>query len=542
MTMVSKDIKSDSRPINDRDLTKIAVQRAVPFALESSSRAAMAKRKTDMTGIRNSVLDTVGNTPIVRINNLGPKNVEIFVKLEAQNPTGSVKDRLALNVIEEAERDGSLKPGQTVIEATSGNTGIGLAMVCAQKGYPLVITMAENFSVERRKLMRFLGAKVVLTPASEKGSGMVAKAVELAEKHGWFFARQFENEANADMHSKTTAVEILRDFEGAGLDYWVTGFGTGGTLKGVSRVLKARSPETTIVVAEPDNSPLLASGIAQERHADGSVAASHPNFRPHLMQGWSPDFIPKLAEDVLDDEEIDVFQMVAGEDSLQCARDLAAKEGIFCGITSGATFAAALKIAENAPDGSRILAMLPDTGERYMSTVLFDSVSAEMSAEEMEIAATTPRFRFDVSAKPTAAAAAPVEEAKPYAVDFVNQTIADKKQPVVMFALEWCEFCWSVRKMFGEAGIDYQSVDLDSVAYQADNRGGDIRTVLRQMTGAPTIPQIFVGGKHIGGATETFDAFNDGSLKAMLAEHGVSFDADMTRDAYSFLPSWLHPR
>ncbi len=494
-----------------------------------------------MSGIRQSILETVGRTPIVRVNNLGPRNVEMFVKLEAFNPLGSVKDRLALSVIEAAERDGSLKPGQTVVEATSGNTGLGLAMVCAQKGYPLVITMAENFSVERRKMMRFLGAKVILTPASEKGTGMVAKAEELAQKHGWFLPRQFENEANADVHSRTTAQEILEDFADAPLDYWVTGFGTGGTLKGVSRVLKKRSPETTVVIAEPDNSPLLSSGIKQPRNGDGSVAASHPNFRPHLMQGWSPDFIPKLADDVLADGLIDVYQPVAGNDALQCARDLAAREGIFCGITSGATFAAALDIARTAPDGSRILAMLPDTGERYMSTVLFDNVAADMSEEETAIAETTPRFRFDVSTGPASAAAA-VEDAKPYAVDFVNSTLADESRPVVMFALEWCEFCWSVRKMFGEAGIEYQSVDLDSVAYQADNRGGDIRTVLRQMTGSPTIPQIFVGGKHVGGATETFDAFNDGSLKTLLSENSVAFNPAMTRDAYSFLPGWLHPR
>lgn len=495
-----------------------------------------------MTGIKQSILETVGQTPIVRINNLGPKNVEMFVKIEAFNPLGSVKDRLALNVIETAERDGSLKPGQTVIEATSGNTGIGLAMVCAQKGYPLVITMAESFSIERRRLMRFLGAKVILTPASDKGSGMVAKAEELAQKHGWFFARQFENEANADVHSNTTALEILADFGDTPLDYWVTGFGTGGTLKGVSRVLKDRSPGTKIVAVEPDNSPLLSSGIKQPRNSDGSIAASHPNFRPHLMQGWSPDFIPKLADDVLADGLIDMYRPVAGNAALECARDLAAKEGIFCGITSGATFAAALEIAETAPDGSRILAMLPDTGERYMSTVLFDNVAAEMSPEETALAATTPGYRFDTGAKPTVAANAVVEDAKPDAVAFVKDALRNKKQPVVMFALEWCEFCWSVRKMFGEAGIKFQSVNLDSVAYQADNRGSNIRTVLRQITGLATIPQIFIGGQHIGGATETFDAFNDGSLKTMLAQNGVAFDAAMDRDAYSFLPSWLHPR
>ncbi|MCG8443853.1 MAG: PLP-dependent cysteine synthase family protein, partial [Caulobacterales bacterium] len=344
-----------------------------------------------MSGLKTSILDTVGGTPIVRVNNLGPAHVELYAKLEAFNPLGSVKDRLALGVIEAAEREGALEPGQTVIEATSGNTGVGLAMVCAQKGYPLVVTMAENFSVERRKLLRFLGAKVVLTPASEKGTGMIAKAHELADAHGWFLCRQFENEANAEVHSRTTAEEILADFAEAGLDYWVTGFGTGGTLKGVAQVLKAKSPNTEVVVVEPDNSQIRASGVGQERHADGAAAASHPGFRPHLMQGWSPDFISKLAGDALDGALIDAYQPVGGAEALQCAKDLAAKEGVFCGISGGATFAAALKLAERAPAGSKILAMIPDTGERYLSTPLFEGVTEAMTDEEMAIAASTPR-------------------------------------------------------------------------------------------------------------------------------------------------------
>ena len=247
----------------------------------------------------DSILETVGNTPAVRINNLAPEGVNLYAKLEAFNPLGSVKDRLALGVIEDAERRGLLKPGQTVIEATSGNTGIGLAMVCAQKGYPLVIVMAEAFSVERRKLMRFLGAKVVLTPAAERGMGMLKKVNELAAKHGWFVCNQFDNEANADFHSRTTAREILADFADTGLDYWVTGAGTGGTLKGVSRVLKAESPKTQIILCEPDNAQVLGSGIGQLRGVDGKPLESHPTARPHPMQGWSPDFIPKLTEDAL---------------------------------------------------------------------------------------------------------------------------------------------------------------------------------------------------------------------------------------------------
>ncbi len=252
-----------------------------------------------------NILGTIGNTPVVRVNKLGPAGINLYVKVEAFNPLGSVKDRLALGVIEAAEKSGELKPGQTVIEATSGNTGIGLAMVCAQKGYPLVVTMAEPFSVERRRLMRFLGARVVVTPAAGRAVAMVTKAVELAKAHGWFLTRQFENEANADMHSRTTAREIVDDFKGEKLDYWVTGYGTGGTLKGVSRVLAKEMPNTKIIVCEPEDAQLLTSGIAQERHADGSAAAPHPAFKPHPMQGWTPDFIPKLTGDVVDMKVID---------------------------------------------------------------------------------------------------------------------------------------------------------------------------------------------------------------------------------------------
>jgi cysteine synthase A len=494
-----------------------------------------------MTKLYDNILETVGNTPVIKINSLAPAHVDLYVKAEAFNPMASVKDRFALAVIEAAEEDGSLKPGQTVIEATSGNTGIALAMVCAQKGYPLVITMAENFSVERRKMMRYLGAKVILTPAAEKGTGMLAKAMELADKHGWFLCRQFENKANADMHSRTTAREILDDFQDRGLDYWVSGFGTGGTLKGVSRVLKAESPNTVVVACEPNNSAILASGIGQQFQENGLPEASHPNFRPHLMQGWSPDFIPKLAGDVLEAGLVDRILGVDGADSLRLARDLATKEGIFCGISSGATFAAALEVAKTAPEGSSILCMLPDTGERYLSTPLFDGIGAEMNAEEVELSQSTPRFRFDVSSAPAATPAARVE-AKPEALEFVRKTINDPEHPVVLFALEWCEFCWSVRKMFDEVGIPFKSIDLDSLAYQQNNLGGDIRAALLELLGTPTIPQIFVGGKHIGGCSEAFDAFNDGELQKMLVENAVLFDQSKSPDAYTFLPTWLHPR
>ena len=341
-----------------------------------------------------NILETIGNTPVVRIGKLAPPDVNLFVKIEAFNPLGSVKDRLALGVIEEAEQSGKLKPGQTVIEATSGNTGIGLAMVCAQKGYPLVVTMVETFSVERRKLMRFLGAKVVLTPAAEKGTGMVNKAVELAETHGWFLTRQFENEANPDMHSRTTAREILDDFDDVSLDYWVTGFGTGGTLKGVARVLAKERPDTKIVVCEPEDAAMLTSGTGQERNADGSPAASHPAFKPHPMQGWSPDFIPKLTGDAVDMGVIEQILTIPGADAMRCSRDLAQKEGIFVGITAGATFAGALRVCEQAPKGANVLCMLPDTGERYLTTPLFADIPVEMTDEEAEISRSTPNFHL----------------------------------------------------------------------------------------------------------------------------------------------------
>ncbi len=491
-----------------------------------------------------SILDTVGNTPIVKLNKIGPKSVNIYVKIESFNPMGSVKDRLACNVIAQAELDGMLKPGQTVIEATSGNTGIGLAMVCAVKGYPLVVTMAESFSVERRRTMRFLGAKVVLTPAALKGSGMLAKAVELAEKHGWFLVRQFENEANADAHAKTTAPEILDAFSDRTLDYWVTGFGTGGTLKGVSQVLKELSPQTHIVVCEPDNSPILGSGIPQDRLDNGTPRDSHPLFRPHLMQGWSPDFIPKLTEDVVAARLIDSIVPIDGNDALRLARDLAQKEGIFVGISAGATLAGALAVAEKAEAGANILCMLPDTGERYLSTPLFDDISADMTSEEQRIAKSTPNYRFD-SPPPTPSvtkeAAAPVKVEKD-AREFLESVIHDEDNPVILFALEWCEFSWSVRKMFAHYEIPYRSVDLDSVAYQAGNRGGKIRAAIEEQTGLKTIPQIYIGGTHVGGATELFDAAKDGTMAKLLARCNVDWAKSEGRDPYSFLPGWLHSR
>ena len=305
--------------------------------------------------IYNNILETIGNTPVVRLNRMGPDHVDLYVKVESFNPLASVKDRLAFAIVNDAEQSGALKPGQTVIEATSGNTGIALAMVCAAKGHPFVATMADSFSVERRKIMRGLGARVILTPAAERGSGMVRKAEELAEKHGWFLARQFENPANPDFHARTTGPEILRDFASMRLDYWVTGYGTGGTLSGAGRVIKAARPETTIVATEPAGATLLAGG----------------DWNPHKIQGWTPDFIP----DVLDREIYDELHSVSDDRAIEVSRELAHKEGIFTGISAGATLATALDVAAKAEKGSVILAMLPDTGERYLSTPLFEGVN-----------------------------------------------------------------------------------------------------------------------------------------------------------------------
>ena len=305
--------------------------------------------------IYDSILNTIGRTPVVRINRLAPEGVDMYVKVEAFNPLGSVKDRLAIGIIEDAERRGELQPGQTVVEATSGNTGIALAMVCAAKGYPFVAVMAESFSVERRKLMKFLGAKVILTPPALKATGMVDLAAELAEKNGWFLARQFENQANPAYHRNTTGPEILRDFAGRRLDFWVTGYGTGGTLTGAGQVIKAARPEVQIVVTEPAGAALLAG----------------KEWQPHKIQGWTPDFIPK----VLDREVADQNIPVTDDEAISTSRALARQEGIFCGISSGGTFAAALKVAARAEPGSAILAMLPDTGERYLSTPLFEGIS-----------------------------------------------------------------------------------------------------------------------------------------------------------------------
>ena len=342
----------------------------------------------------DSIVDTVGDTPCIRINRLAPDHVTMYVKAEFFNPAASVKDRLALNIVERAEREGELAPGQTVVEATSGNTGIGLAMVCAAKGYPLVVTMAESFSIERRKLMRFLGAKVVLTPRAMKGYGMYMKAKELADANGWFLARQFETPANADIHEATTAREILSDFEGKRLDYFVSGYGTGGTIAGVGRVLREQRPDIKLILSEPANAQLVGSGHAQKRNEAHEPAESHPAFEPHPIQGWTPDFIPWVLQEALDRSFVDDLIPVAGADGIEWSRKLACKEGIFTGVSGGSSFAVARQVAETAPAGAVILAMLPDTGERYLSTPLFDGIEEDMDAEEVVLMKSTPGYQM----------------------------------------------------------------------------------------------------------------------------------------------------
>ena len=335
--------------------------------------------------IYKDILQTIGNTPSIKLRNISINETNIYVKAEYFNPASSVKDRLAISIIENAEKNGSIIEGQTVVEATSGNTGIGLAMVCAAKNYPLVVTMPDSASIERRKLMRFLGAKVLLTPASKGGTGAYEVAKKLVLKNNWFFARQFENEDNANVHEETTGIEIYNDFKEIGLDYWVSGYGTGGTFTGVSRTLRRKLPNTKLILTEPDVAPLLESGIKQVRNDDGSAAKSHPSWNPHPIQGWTTDFIPLVLQESIDNKYYDELIPVSGDDGLYWSHELAKKEGIITGVSGGSTFAIAVEVAKKAKKDSNILCMLPDTAERYMSSILFDSIDPEMNKEELKL-------------------------------------------------------------------------------------------------------------------------------------------------------------
>jgi len=378
-----------SPPVFDQMLT---VKRAVGGLGQVGSRpiSCSAPRKV----LYNNITETIGRTPVVKINRLAPAGVNLYAKIEYFNPLGSVKDRLALAIVEAGERSGKIKPGCTIIEATSGNTGIALAMVCAQRGYHFVATMAQSFSIERRKVMRALGAKVILTPAQLGGTGMTLKAEELAEKHGWFLARQFETEANAAYHATTTGPEILLDFAGKRLDYWVTGYGTGGTFAGAGKTIKAARPDTKIILSEPKLAPLISSGTPQPRKEVlgeyGAPASGHPAWTPHPIQGWTPNFIPKVTEEGLKLNLHDEVILIDGKVAMDTALQLARLEGIFCGTSGGATVATALEVCKKAPPGSTILAMIPDTADRYLSTPLFGAIDAEMDEDEMEISLSTP--------------------------------------------------------------------------------------------------------------------------------------------------------
>lgn len=369
------------------------------LSLCAPSRTRALCRTPVRCAIYDDITKTIGKTPVVKVNKIAPAGVELYLKLEYFNPLSSVKDRLALAIIEDAEKKGLLKPGGTVVEATSGNTGIALAMVCAQRGYSFVSTMAASFSIERRKVMRMLGAKVIITPAPLGGTGMVKKAEELAEKHGWYLARQFENEANPEFHAQTTGPEILSDFAGRRLDYWVTGYGTGGTFSGAGKVIKTARPDVKIILSEPKAAPLVTSGTKQERKevlgTFGAPAKGHPSWTPHPIQGWTPNFIPLVAEKGLDMKLEDEIILVDGKDAIETSLSLARKEGIFCGISGGATVKTALDVCAKAPSGSVVLAMVPDTAERYLSTPLFAEIDADMNDAEKEISVSTPGAQLD---------------------------------------------------------------------------------------------------------------------------------------------------
>ncbi|GMH82823.1 hypothetical protein TL16_g09393 [Triparma laevis f. inornata] len=475
-----------------------------------------------------SILTTVGATPLVKLNRLSPNpSVSIYTKIEAFNPMGSVKDRLALGVIEWAEAHGKLSPGQTVIEASSGNTGIGLAMVCAAKGYPYVCVMAESFSIERRKLMRFLGAKVILTNPAHKGSGMVIKCNELAEKHGWFNTDQFSNEANAWVHAQTTGPEIISAMGKTPLTDFFCAWGTGGTLKGTASHLRKTSPDTKIHCCEPDNAPLLFSGTKTSYEADGRFSEPHPVWRPHLLQGWAPDFIPKLLSEAIDAGYVDSVCHVGGDAAHDIARALAQKEGIFTGTSGGGVVSCAIEFAKTAPAGTNIVCILADTGERYLSTPLFADIPADMTAEERS----PPQ---PPQTPPPASPCPPVTEDN---VAFVNNM--NKKHKVVVWSLEYCEFCWTIFGLFKALNVPYEVVNVDSFQYAKDNQGNKYRSALSSITDCKTFPQCFIDGVFFGGAADACMKWKSKELQPLLEAAGIEYNKDYDGDSFEFLPKWM---
>jgi len=461
---------------------------------------------------------------------MAPEGVNVYVKCEAFNPMGSVKDRLALGCIEWAEKNGHLKPGQTVVECTSGNTGIGLAMVCNAKGYPFVCVMAESFSIERRKLMRFLGARVILTNPAHKGSGMVIKTKELAEKHGWFWPNQFDNEANAYVHEITTGPELLEAMGDEKLDHLFLAYGTGGTLNGVSKVMKSRSPHTKIHCVEPDNAPMLYSQIETEYPTGEGELSSfkdpHPVWRPHLLQGWAPDWIPSLVDKAR--SRIDEVCHVGGDVAMATSKTLAQKEGIFTGTSGGGILASALKHAETCSPGTSIIAMLPDTGERYLSTPLFDGIGADMTEEEKEIAASTP------SSPPPPV---PLPSSTDESVAFVKGNIAKNK--IVIWSLEYCEFCWTITNFFDTIGVPYTQINIDAFQYAKDNMGNKYRAALTDLTECATFPQCFIDGEFIGGAADACIKWRKKELQPVFDKAGIKYSHEYEGDPFEFLPKWM---
>jgi cysteine synthase A len=416
------------------------------------------------------------------------------------------------------------------VECSSGNTGIGLAMVCNAKGYPFVCVMAESFSIERRKLMRFLGAKVVLTNPAHKGSGMVIKARELAEKHNWYWPNQFDNEANAWVHEMTTGPELLNAMDDETLDHLFLAYGTGGTLNGLSKVMKSRSPNTQIHVVEPDNAPMIYSQIKTEYPTgDGELPTfkdPHPVWRPHLLQGWAPDWIPSLVDKA--SSRIDNVCHVGGDVAMATSKALAQKEGIFTGTSGGGILASALKHAETVAPGTSIVAILPDTGERYLSTPLFDGIGADMTEEEKEIAASTPS-----SAPPPV----PLPKSTDESVAFVKENIANNK--VVIWSLQYCEFCWTITSFFDKIGVPYTQINIDSFEYAKDNMGNKYRAALTDLTDCATFPQCFIDGEFIGGAADACIKWRKNELQPVFEKAGIKYDTGYEGDPFEFLPKWM---